>query len=109
MDDIGYLVSGGTRKLQNLIAYQNQSALLHPSASIRAIIVTNAPRNVKLSVVVEQHLGTEAADYVCAKGWKLLHLYRIGSWLREAVTERRSELPERMRLSLADLAEWCED
>jgi hypothetical protein len=63
-DDICFSGSGGHRKLQNLLLYQAESAIVHPATLTRAIVVTNAPKDVKLSRVVTDTLGVESADYV---------------------------------------------
>jgi hypothetical protein len=108
MDDIGAAGSGGMRKLNNLNSYIECSLALHPDAIVRAIAVTDAPAGTKLKTVVYKTLGEEAAEFVSQRGWKLLSLQTIGTWVQCSIDSKSEQLSEKMRLMLGDFVAWCQ-
>jgi hypothetical protein len=107
LDDIPYSSSGGQRKLVNLNAYLDESLKRCPNALVRAIAVTDAPVGLRLAVAVERALGAQATDSRQQRGWKLLNVSQIGSWINSAIAVRGDHVEDKMRTYLQDVAAWC--
>lgn len=107
LDDIPSSSSGGQRKLINLNAYLDESLKRCPNAIVRAIAVTDAPVGLPLALAVERALGAQATDSRQQRGWKLLNLPQIGSWINSALQSDSGKVDDRMGTYLRDVAAWC--
>ena len=107
MDDIGAAGSGGQRKLTSLLGYMSLSQRAHPTATIRAIIVSDIAADKKLAPAVYEVLGDEAVDFLKLGGWKLLPLHTVGGWVENAIKRHEDELTRKMSMILRDFVEWC--
>lgn len=83
--------------------YLEHSIGLHPQAVVRAVAVTNAPAGTRLKSVVYEILGEEAAEYDSLRGWKLLPLETIGSWVQCVLEAEGTEVSDKMKVILREL------
>lgn len=107
MDDIGISGSGGQRKLKNLMEYLDLSRQLHPNARIRVVAVSDALTVTDLAAVVQEVLGSEAAEYAAVRGWRLLPLQTIGQWVQTAIDSKGANVSDRAKANLEEFVEWC--